>query len=65
MATEVDTLPLIRTRFYRPRITGELVPRPRLLPRLEQPRGLPLTLVSAPVGYGHPPEKDEGQELAC
>ena len=52
MATETDTLPLIRTKLYRPRITGELVPRPRLLERLEQRRERPLTLVVAPAGYG-------------
>ena len=52
MATETDTLPLIRTKLYRPRITGGLVPRPRLLERLEQRRDRPLTLVVAPAGYG-------------
>jgi LuxR family maltose regulon positive regulatory protein len=52
MATETDTLPLIRTKLYRPRITGDLVPRPRLLERLEQRRDRPLTLVVAPAGYG-------------
>ena len=52
MPTETDTLPLIRTKLYRPRITGDLVPRPRLLERLEQRRDRPLTLVVAPAGYG-------------
>jgi LuxR family maltose regulon positive regulatory protein len=52
MATETDTLPLIRTKLYRPRITGDLVPRPRLLQRLEQHQGRPLTLVVAPTGFG-------------
>lgn len=52
MATETDTLPLIRTKLYRPRITTGLVPRPRLLERLEMRRGRALTLVVAPAGYG-------------
>ena len=43
MASETDTLPLIRTKLSRPRITGALVPRPR---------DRPLTLVAAPAGYG-------------
>jgi LuxR family maltose regulon positive regulatory protein len=52
MATETETLPLIRTKLYRPRITGDLVPRPRLVERLEKRRGRALTLVVAPAGYG-------------
>lgn len=52
MATRTDTVPLIRTKLYRPRITGDLVPRPRLLERLEGRRNRPLTLVVAPAGFG-------------
>jgi LuxR family maltose regulon positive regulatory protein len=52
MATEMDGLPLIRTKLYRPRLTGGLVARPRLVERLEQRRDRPLTLVVAPAGYG-------------
>ena len=52
MAEETDTLPLIRTKLYRPRITGDLVPRPRLLERLQKRRSRALTLVVAPAGYG-------------
>lgn len=52
MSNEIDSLPLIRTKLYRPRITEGLVPRPRLLERLEQRRDRPLTLVVAPAGYG-------------
>jgi LuxR family maltose regulon positive regulatory protein len=52
MATETDTLPLIRTKLYRPRTTGDLVPRPRLVEGLEQRRDRPLTLIVAPAGYG-------------
>ncbi len=46
--------PLIRSKLGFPRIAGDIVPRPRLLERLEQ--GLreahPLFLVSAPAGSG-------------
>jgi len=52
MAAETDTFPLIRTKLYRPRITGDLVSRPRLLERLDHRRDRPLTLVVAPAGYG-------------
>jgi LuxR family maltose regulon positive regulatory protein len=52
MAGTTDTLPLIRTKLYRPRIPGELVPRPRLLERLNRSLDRKLTLVSAPAGFG-------------
>ena len=52
MATETDTVQLIHTKLYRPHITGDLVPRTRLLERLEERRGRPLTLVVAPAGFG-------------
>ena len=52
MPSTTDSLPLIRTKLYRPRISGELVARPRLVERLEARRDRPLTLVSAPAGYG-------------
>jgi len=52
MASETDILPLIRTKLHWPRVTGDLVPRPRLLEQLEQWRDRPLTLVIAPAGYG-------------
>jgi ATP/maltotriose-dependent transcriptional regulator MalT len=52
MTREADTLPLIRIKLYRPRITGDLVPRPRLLECLEERRDRPLTLVVAPAGLG-------------
>ena len=51
MSSETDTLPLIRTKLYRPRITADLVPLPRLLewPSLddEESGGLPLPLFLA------------------
>lgn len=42
----------LRTKLHRPRVTRQLVPRPRLLERLEQGLDGALILVSAGVGYG-------------
>jgi LuxR family maltose regulon positive regulatory protein len=51
--THTAELPtLLRTKLHRPPITADLVPRPRLLERLEGHRERLLTLVSAPAGYG-------------
>jgi LuxR family maltose regulon positive regulatory protein len=50
--TDIATFPLLRTKLYRPRIDEDIVPRPRLLESLKERRGRPLTLVSAPAGYG-------------
>ena len=44
--------PLIRTKLHRPPIAGDILCRQALLDRLEQGVDLPLTLVSAPAGYG-------------
>ena len=52
MAKETFTLPLIRTKLYRPRIPGELIPRPGLLEQLNRGLDRNLTLVSAPAGFG-------------
>jgi LuxR family maltose regulon positive regulatory protein len=49
---EAISTSLIRTKLYRPRVTSRLVPRPRLLQRLERQRERPLALVVAPAGYG-------------
>jgi len=43
---------LIRTKLYRPATTKDVVSRAELYERLEEGRHLPLTLVSAPAGYG-------------
>jgi LuxR family maltose regulon positive regulatory protein len=48
----VQDFALLRTKLYRPPITSDLVSRPRLLERLNWRRRRPLTLVSAPAGYG-------------
>jgi len=45
-------VPILRTKLYRPSVAPDCVRRERLLARLEAGRGLPLTLVSAPAGYG-------------
>ena len=52
MADETATTTLIRTKLHRFPIPEGHVHRPRLLERLEQNRRRPLTLVSAPAGYG-------------
>ncbi len=52
MADEQTALPLIRTKLHRPPVTQDHLHRERLLDRLEKNRQRPLTLVSAPAGYG-------------
>jgi len=46
--------PLLQTKFYIPPFRPELVPRPRLVERLEEGvrLGRQLTLISAPAGFG-------------
>jgi LuxR family maltose regulon positive regulatory protein len=46
------TAPLLATKLYLPRARGALVPRPRLLARLEAGTRLPLSLIAAPAGFG-------------
>jgi LuxR family maltose regulon positive regulatory protein len=43
---------ILTTKLYRPRIGRDLVPRPQLLEQLDGWQQRPLTLVSAPAGYG-------------
>jgi LuxR family maltose regulon positive regulatory protein len=43
---------LVHTKLRRPRTVGQLVHRPRLSELLNRGATLPLTLVSAPAGYG-------------
>ena len=43
---------LLRTKLFRPPIPRDYLARPRLLAKIEQGRSCPLTLVSAPAGYG-------------
>ena len=47
-----DTTSLLQTKLYRPTLTEDYLPRRRLQDRLEQIVHKPLTLVSAPAGYG-------------
>jgi hypothetical protein len=46
------SLPLIRTKLHRPPVTGEIVCRKRLHEIMDRALELPLTVVSAPAGYG-------------
>jgi len=43
---------ILSTKIYRPPLQPDLVRRPELLRRLDEGRSRPLTLVSAPAGYG-------------
>jgi LuxR family maltose regulon positive regulatory protein len=43
---------LVHTKLRRPRTVGQIVRRPRLLDQLHHGMFLPLTVVSAPPGYG-------------
>ena len=52
MADDTTSIPLIRTKLQRPPIVGDHVHRSQLLERLDQRRQRPLTLVTAPAGYG-------------
>lgn len=44
--------PLLATRFYMPRLATHQVTRRRLLERLDQCLHIPVTLISAPAGFG-------------
>ena len=44
--------PVIRTKLYRPPVAADFVLREGLLQKLEEGFRFPLTLVSAPAGYG-------------
>ena len=52
MAEENISVPLLRTKLHRPFVAGNHLHRQRLLDRLNRHRKRPLTLVSAPAGYG-------------
>ncbi len=47
-----ESVPLLLTKLYRPPVTPDLEQRTRLVERLERNRHRPLTLISAPAGYG-------------
>jgi LuxR family maltose regulon positive regulatory protein len=44
--------PLLATKLYIPRARPNLVPRPRLIARLNEGMACPFTLVSSPAGFG-------------
>ncbi len=46
------SVPLLATKLYIPRARSNLVPRPRLIERLAGGLTRPLTLISAPAGFG-------------
>ena len=48
----IDTPPILTTKLYRPPASPDLEPRTRLLERLDRNRQRPLTLITAPAGYG-------------
>jgi LuxR family maltose regulon positive regulatory protein len=52
MSKEANDLQLFYTKLNRPRLTGDLVPRPGLLDHLNRRLERPLALVVAPAGYG-------------
>ena len=52
MTEKVPNINIIRTKLHRPPLTKDFVPRPHLLQELEKHRQRPLTMVSAPAGYG-------------
>ena len=52
MQDQETTPTLIQTKLSRPPLPVDMVRRPRLTTWLEQRRSRPLTLVSAPAGYG-------------
>ncbi|MEA3438907.1 MAG: LuxR C-terminal-related transcriptional regulator [Chloroflexota bacterium] len=51
-SSNIDAFPLIKTKLRRPAVPVDMVPRPRLTGWLDRYRQRPLTLVSAPAGYG-------------
>ena len=52
MITRVGNQVLLRTKLHRPRVTADLVDRPRLKERLNSSLDRPLILVAAPAGFG-------------
>jgi LuxR family maltose regulon positive regulatory protein len=52
MTEEAYAVPLIRTKLQRPRLPADLVPRPRLISKLNRGLDRRLTLISAQAGAG-------------
>ncbi len=49
---ETEPFTLLRTKLHRPRVSHDLVPRPRLVERLHRGLDRKLTLICAPAGFG-------------
>ncbi len=51
---EEDTSPepILRTKLHTPPVSADIIPRARLIELLEKGRQRPMTLISAPAGYG-------------
>ena len=52
MESQADSFNILQTKFCPPNLTSALVPRDRLRELLDGSQEVPLTLVSAPAGYG-------------
>ena len=52
MAPQPESMPLIRTKLHRPSVPFDVVGRDRLFRLMDRAVEVPLTLVSAPAGYG-------------
>ena len=52
METIPNNIPILKTKLYRPPLQADFVPRPRLMQHFEGWQQRPLTLISAPAGYG-------------
>jgi LuxR family maltose regulon positive regulatory protein len=52
MTESTDILPLIRTKLYPPSVPEDCILRPRLISMLDHSLQVPLTIISAPAGYG-------------
>ena len=57
--------PLLTTKLYIPPVRPELVPRPRLVERLNAGLDRKLTLISAPAGFGKTTLLSECAALFC
>lgn len=52
MSENLPETPIRNAKLYRPPVTADYIPRDDLEVRLQQGADLPLTIVSAPAGYG-------------
>jgi len=52
MINSIHTVPINRTKLYRPPVTADYICRDALDARLEADSSMPLTVVAAPAGYG-------------